>query len=246
MEKITCFSFQTVIYALLTLLFLMLSLVLYQRRKLEHVSQAFVFPKISPLFKFGLTICMLLFSGFYFSETTGEIGWIFFGYAIGSLFGYYLGEIILQKTWRTKFNLKVYLFFTMVIIALALILKIDLIQYKTNIPNESEVRQIYIGNTPSFFEADTSYTGPTFLKQKENIEAVMLLHQQIIEKGKTISVGEKNGGQSVFIMYQLKDGKRVAREYHLQNYESYLPLLAKIHESSEYKKTVNELLHVDR
>ena len=50
--------------------------------------------------------------------------------------------------------------------------------------------------------------------------------------------------QSVFLMYELKNGKRLAREYHLQNYDSYMPLLAKIYESSEYKKTVNELLNV--
>ncbi|WP_340373112.1 DUF6449 domain-containing protein [Peribacillus sp. FSL E2-0218] len=244
MEKITFFSSQTVIYALLTLLLSFLSLVIYQRRKLEHVSQAFVFPKLKPLFQFGLTICMLLFSGFYFSETTGERGWIFFGYVIGSLFGYYLGEIVLQKTWRIKFKLKGYLVFTMIIIVLAIILKIDPIQYKSNIPDKREISQIYIGSSPLYFEDETTYIGPTFLKEKGNIEAVTLLHQEIIEKGKTVSVGELNDGQSVFIMYQLKDGKRIAREYHLQNYESYLPLLAKIYESSEYKKTVNELLNV--
>ncbi|AOH54047.1 hypothetical protein ABE28_006760 [Peribacillus muralis] len=244
MEKITFFSFQTLTYAVFTVLFSFLSLVIYQKRKLEHVSQAFVFPRIKPLFKFGLTLSMLLFSGFYFSETTGKIGWIFFGYVIGSLFGYYLGEIVLQKTWRIKFNPKGYLAFMMIIIVLGLIMKMDPIQFKTKIPDEREISQIYIGNSPLFIEEEIPYTGPTFLKQKENIEAVTLMHQQIIEKGKMVSVGEWSDAQSVFIMYQLKNGKRLAREYHLQNYDSYLPLLAKIYESEEYKKTVNDLLNV--
>ncbi|MBR8644679.1 hypothetical protein KEH51_10070 [[Brevibacterium] frigoritolerans] len=56
------------------------------------MSQAFVYLKIKPLFKFGLTLCMMLFTGLYFSETTGEPGWIFFGYTVGSLLGYYLGK----------------------------------------------------------------------------------------------------------------------------------------------------------
>ncbi|CAH0204897.1 hypothetical protein SRABI96_02023 [Peribacillus sp. Bi96] len=244
MEKISFLSVNTLIYAVLTLLFLLISLFLYERRKLEHVSQAFVFPKIKPLFKFGLTVCMMLFTGFYFSETTGKLGWILFGYAVGSLLGYYLGEIVLQKTWRISFNLRGYVTFTVVVIVLALILKIDPIRFKSKIPEEKMISQIYIGNAPLFIDDETTDIAPTFLKDKENIEAIRLLHQQIIEKGKKVSIGELDDGQSVFLMYELKNGKRLAREYHLHNYDSYLQLLAKIYESSEYKKTVNELLNV--
>ncbi|MGY3315664.1 ABC-2 type transport system permease protein [Peribacillus simplex] len=244
MEKITFFSVDILIYSILTLLFLLSSLFLYERRKLEHVSQAFVFPKIKPLFKFGLTLCMMLLTGLYFSGTTGKPGWIFFGYIVGSLLGYYLGEIVLQKTWRIRLNLKGYTAFTVFIIVLALILKIDPIQYMSKIPDEKMINQIYIGDAPLFFDDDTLDNAPTYLKEKENKEAIRLLHQQIIEKGKKVSIGELDDGKSIFLMYELKNGRRLAREYHLQNYDLYLPLLAKIYESSEYKKTVNELLNV--
>ncbi|MFP3509166.1 DUF6449 domain-containing protein [Peribacillus sp. SIMBA_075] len=244
MEKITFFSVDILIYSILTLLFLLSSLFLYERRKLEHVSQAFVFPKIKPLFKFGLTLCMMLLTGLYFSGTTGKPGWIFFGYIVGSLLGYYLGEIVLQKTWRIRLNLKGYTAFTVFIIVLALILKIDPIQYMSKIPDEKMINQIYIGDAPLFFDDDTLDHAPTYLKEKENKEAIRLLHQQIIEKGKKVSIGKLDDGKSIFLMYELKNGRRLAREYHLQNYDLYLPLLAKIYESSEYKKTVNELLNV--
>lgn len=245
MEKITFFSINTLIYSILTFLFLISSLFLYERRKLEHVSQAFVYPKIKPVFKFGLTLCMMLFAGLYFSETTGEPGWIFFGYAVGSLLGYYLGEIVLQKTWRIRVNLKGYVAFIAAVIVLALIIKIDPLQYKTKIPDEKMISQIYMGDSPIFFEGDdTSNKASNYLKEKENIEAIRLLHQEIIDKGKKVSIGEWNDGQSVFLMYELKNGKRLAREYHLQNYDSYMPLLAKIYESNEYKKMVNQVLNV--
>ncbi|MBT2715371.1 DUF6449 domain-containing protein [Bacillus sp. ISL-57] len=245
MEKITFFSINTLIYSILTSLFLISSLFLYERRKLEHVSQAFVYPKIKPVFKFGLTLCMMLFTGLYFSETTGESGWIFFGYTVGSLLGYYLGEIVLQKTWRIRVNLKGYVAFIAAVIVLALIIKIDPLQYKTKIPDEKMISQIYIGDSPLFFDGDdTSNSASTYLKEKENIEAIRLLHQEIIDKGKKVSIGEWNDGQSVFLMYELKNGKRLAREYHLQNYDSYMPLLAKIYESNEYKKMVNQVLNV--
>ncbi|MBT2614395.1 MULTISPECIES: DUF6449 domain-containing protein [unclassified Bacillus (in: firmicutes)] len=245
MEKITFFSINTLIYSILTFLFLISSLFLYERRKLEHVSQAFVYPKIKPVFKFGLTLCMMLFTGLYFSETTGESGWIFFGYTVGSLLGYYLGEIVLQKTWRIRVNLKGYVAFIAAVIVLALIIKIDPLQYKTKIPDEKMISQIYIGDSPLFFDGDdTSNSASTYLKEKENIEAIRLLHQEIIDKGKKVSIGEWNDGQSVFLMYELKNGKRLAREYHLQNYDSYMPLLAKIYESNEYKKMVNQVLNV--
>ncbi|MEC0273992.1 DUF6449 domain-containing protein [Peribacillus frigoritolerans] len=246
MEKITFFSINTLIYSILTFLFLISSLFLYERRKLEHVSQAFVYPKVKPVFKFGLTLCMMLFAGLYFSGTTGEPGWIFFGYTVGSLLGYYLGEIVLQKTWRIRVNLKGYVAFIAAVIVLALIIKIDPLQYKTKIPDEKMISQIYIGDSPLFFEDDdtSNNNASNYLKEKENIEAIRLLHQEIIDKGKKVSIGEWNDGQSVFLMYELKNGKRLAREYHLQNYDSYMPLLAKIYESNEYKKMVNQVLNV--
>lgn len=245
MEEITFFSINTLIYSILTFLFLISSLFLYERRKLEHVSQAFVYPKIKPVFKFGLTLCMMLFAGLYFSETTGEPGWIFFGYTVGSLLGYYLGEIVLQKTWRIRVNLKGYVAFIAAVIVLALIIKIDPLKYKTKIPDEKMISQTYIGDSPLFFEDDdTSNNASNYLKEKENIEAIRLLHQEIIDKGKKVSIGEWNDGQSVFLMYELKNGKRLAREYHLQNYDLYMPLLAKIYESNEYKKMVNQVLNV--
>lgn len=246
MEKITFFSINTLIYSILTFLFLISSLFLYERRKLEHVSQAFVYPKIKPVFKFGLTLYMMLFAGLYFSGTTGEPGWIFFGYTVGSLLGYYLGEIVLQKTWRIRVNLKGYVAFIAAVIVLALIIKIDPLQYKTKIPDEKMISQIYIGDSPLFFEDDdtSNNNASNYLKEKENIEAIRLLHQEIIDKGKKVSIGEWNDGQSVFLMYELKNGKRLAREYHLQNYDSYMPLLAKIYESNEYKKMVNQVLNV--
>ncbi|MGE7764248.1 DUF6449 domain-containing protein [Peribacillus sp. NPDC096540] len=241
MEKMGLFSVNILIYGLLILLFLLISLFLYERRKLEHVSQAFVFPMIKPLFKFGLTISMMLFTGYYFSETTGKLGWIFFGYIVGSLFGYYLGEIVLQKTWRIRVNLKGYVSFAAVIFLLAVILKLDFVHYESKVPDIKMINQIYIGNNSL---DDSSNSEFTYLKEKENIEALRLLHQQIIEKGKKASIGDVNKNHSIFLMYELKNGKRIAREYHLQNYDSYLPLLAKIYESSEYKKTFNELLNV--
>ncbi|MFD6442229.1 DUF6449 domain-containing protein, partial [Peribacillus sp. NPDC060186] len=245
MEKMELFSVEILIYGLLILLFLLISLFLYERRKLEHVSQAFVFPMIKPLFKFGLTISMMLFTGFYFSETTGKLEWIFFGYIVGSLIGYYLGEIVLQKTWRIRVNLKGFVSFAAVIILLAVIIKLDPLHYESKIPDIKMINQIYIGNNSLlYYEDDSSNSELSYLKEKENIEALRLLHQQIIEKGKKASIGDLNINHSVFLMYELKNGKRIAREYHLQNYDSYLPLLAKIYESSEYKKTVNELLNV--
>lgn len=169
----------------------------------------------------------------------------FFGYTVGSLLGYYLGEIVLQKTWRIRVNLKGYVAFIAAFIVLALIIKIDPLQYKTKIPDEKMISQIYIGDSPIFFEGDdTSNNASNYLKEKENIEAIRLLHQEIIDKGKKVSIGEWNDGQSVFLMYELKNGKRLAREYHLLNYDSYMPLLAKIYGSNEYKKMVNQVLNV--
>lgn len=245
MEKMNFFSVELLINAIISCLMLWISLVLYKCRRVENVSQAFVFPKIKPVFKYGLTMCMMLFGGFYFSQTTGEIGWIIFGYAVGSIIGYYLGDIVLQKTWRIRVSIKGYAIFTTVIMVLIVLLKLDLLSYGEKVPDEKLVNRVYIGNySPLYYGDGELEEGPSYLQEKENIEAVRLLHQQILEKGKMVTVDDSSLDNSVFFIYELENGKRIAREYQLQNYDAYLPLLAQIYESSEYKHSVNELLNV--
>ena len=245
MEKMTFFSFQLLIYAIISCLFLWLSFILYERRKLEYVSQAFVFPMIKPFFKYGLTTSMMLFAGFYFSQTTGKMEWVLIGYVVGSVIGYYLGDLVLQKTWRIRLSVRGYATFAVVVITVVIILKLDPLSFESKVPDKNIINHIYIGNySPLYDGADDTEEGSSFLKEKENIAAVRLLHQQILEKGKMESMENSDPENSVFLIYELKNGRRLAREYHLQNYEAYLPLLAKIYESSEYKQMANELLNV--
>ncbi|MFJ7747333.1 hypothetical protein [Peribacillus sp. NPDC097295] len=245
MEKLPFFSFQILIYAIVVCLFLWLSLILYERRKLEHVSQAFVFPMIKPIFKYGLTTCMMLFAGFYFSQSTGKMEWVLVGYVVGSMIGYYLGDLVLQKTWRIKVSLRGYAIFAVAVITVVIILKLDPVSFESKVPDKNMINHIYIGNySPLYDGDDETEKESSFLKEKENISAIRLLHQQILEKGKMESLEETNPENSVFLIYELENGRRLAREYHLKNYEAYLPLLAKIYESSEYKHMVNELLNV--
>ena len=43
----------------------------------------------------------MLFGGAYFSAVqSNSVAWMIFGYVIGAVIGYYLAEIVLQKTWR--------------------------------------------------------------------------------------------------------------------------------------------------
>jgi ABC-2 type transport system permease protein len=45
--------------------------------------------------------------GMYFSEVTQkDIHWTLFGNAVGAVFGYYLAEMVLQKTWRVFSQIK--------------------------------------------------------------------------------------------------------------------------------------------
>ena len=70
--------------------------------------------------------------------------------------------------------------------------------------------------------------------------------KQIIKHGESenfVSDGEKPI-TSIFIKYELENGRNVTREYFLRNYDSFSPYLKKVYESKEYKEKAYSLLQV--
>ena len=85
----------------LTIILYGVSLYLYKKRKTESASEAIAFSKLRTIFKYGVTFCTMLFGGVYFSAVqSNSFIWMIFGYIIGAIIGYYIAEMVLQKTWR--------------------------------------------------------------------------------------------------------------------------------------------------
>jgi ABC-2 type transport system permease protein len=235
------------IYAGLSILFYVLSLLLYKIRKPESVSQAVIFPVLKPILKFGMTVCCALLVASYFGDFREQSqGWLFFGYLFGSFVGYLLAEMLLQKTWRVFGHLKGYLFYGGILVVIISMLQFDITDYEDRVPELDEIKQVHLseGSYVYLQPEELGYPNRTFyLEEKENIQLVHDLHKEIIAN-KNNPTNIINQKETAFFVYELKNGKKLVREYEI-NKEDYLAYYKPIHESAEYKEVTYSLFNLD-
>ncbi|MDR7001242.1 DUF6449 domain-containing protein [Neobacillus niacini] len=242
-----------VIYLLFSILLYGLSLFFYKKRKLEAASEAIAIVNLRLVFKYGVTICVMLLGGMYFTEVqnyqNSNTGWTIFGYVIGAVFGYFIAEMVLQKTWRvfSRKRLKGLVIFLAVTAVFFLGVK-TLGVYEKRVPEQSEIQNVLITDNPYLFNNQYSsaekFYVPKPLKEEGNIEAIRKLHTQIIANKKLNKEHKAGLSEVLFLRYKLKNGKYVTREYRVDK-RLYNDSFKTINESKEYKLAMNEIFNLD-
>ncbi|MEH7418456.1 DUF6449 domain-containing protein [Neobacillus drentensis] len=236
-----------IVYIILTIVLYGLSIIFYKKRNLESASEAIAFPKLRSIFKYGVTFCVMLLGGSYFQEVSyRSFSWTIFGYVIGAVIGYLGAEMILRKTWRVFGRIKgliVYLAITAVLGIGVQILGI----YENIVPGEEQIKTVLFSNQFGFYTNDDiyrEYYTPTPMKEKANIEAVRMLHQQLLSDKRINQQKENNQSENFYIQYELKNGSKVTREYSVNErlYEDYFK---PIYESEEYIRSTNEIFKLN-
>ncbi|MCM3584147.1 DUF6449 domain-containing protein [Mesobacillus maritimus] len=237
-----------ILYLFFTFLFYVFSILLYKKRKVESASEAIAFTKLRSIFKYGVTFCTMLVGGMYFAEVQNEsFDWMIFGYIVGSIIGYYIANMLLEKSWRVFHKLKGLVIYG-VVIAFVYIGIQGFGFYENNVPEQSEIKKVYLTDSPRM-NLDPKLYGYTFtpdaLQEKSNIELVRKLHQQIINDKKiNAQLPENEFMRTAFFLYELENGKIVTRQYRVDD-RIYEQLFKPIYESTEYKMASNEIFHID-
>ncbi|MDF2036005.1 DUF6449 domain-containing protein [Cytobacillus oceanisediminis] len=233
-------SVEAAIYLFLILSLYFLGLQIYKRRRMEAVSHALVFPITKPIFKYSVTFCTMLLGGGYFGEMRGGMSWLIAGYLFGALIGYAAAEMVLQKSWRVTINVKGLMAYTALMAALFIIFQFDFTQYEKSIPRGNEIERVHFSES-FYLYSDIDHEEPLYLKEYENIDLVRKFHETIVKDENRLA--QIPGRDSVFIVYELKNGEKLVRDYRI-NKKEYKPFLKLIYESNEYKKATNEIYQV--
>ncbi|WNS73761.1 DUF6449 domain-containing protein [Bacillus sp. DTU_2020_1000418_1_SI_GHA_SEK_038] len=228
---------EIIIYILLIFTLYGASLWIYKHRRLEAVSQALIFPFMKPIFKYGATFCSMLLGGMYFGKMEGGTLWLIAGYLFGSILGYFIAEMVLQKSWRIIIHIRGFLIYACTMAVLFILFQFDFTQYEKNIPYTSEIERVHFGN--SYYRFIDSETEPYYLEDTDNIELIRRLHKEIVaNKGESPSSRD-----SAFFVYELTNGKRIIRNYEIDK-NKYAQFYKLIYESQEYKRVTNEIFQV--
>ncbi|XXM74360.1 DUF6449 domain-containing protein [Lysinibacillus sphaericus] len=248
-------GWDALIYAVLAIIFYFLALVLYKKRKIETASQPITFKLLQPIFKYSVTFCAMLVGGMYFTEVQGQGYWMWFGYIVGALIGYYVAEMILQKHWRVFHYWKGYVVYLLVIVAASFLFQFDLFQYEKKVPDAGSIKEAYVGysyydlfnNDSEIMMSSENGLVPEIkrdpmLKEADSIKAVQNLHKAIIEKGER-AMGNYDR-MPAFFYYELEDGSTLVRSYEVDqdDFEKYY---AALYEAREYKEATNDIFQIN-
>jgi ABC-2 type transport system permease protein len=238
----------TAAYAAASLILYGLSLYLYKKRKIESASEAIAIPKLRSVFKYGMAFCFTLLGGVYFAAISEAnlSGWLIFGYCLGAVIGYYVAEMVLQKTWRVFRKFKGLLIYGGIMAVVLTGFQV-IGTYENHVPEQNEIQHVFFTDTPYVFSNNTYYGVefiPEPLKEQSNIKAVRKLHQQIIENKELVKSDESQYKEQAFFYYELKNGRKMIRQYSVDR-EKFADSFANFQESEEYKRTSQVIFHLD-
>ena len=257
---------ETVIYLLLCIALYLLGLFLYRRRPSENAGNALAFRGLHPVLVYGVTFCAMLLLGAYFnSETQNSMGWTYFGYFLGSLLGYLVSLVLVNKSLdifrpRAAWN---YLWYSLVIVLLITGLNYDVTGYEKRIPSLASVESVYLDGSfyrlwtargtqlPYYIEdsGSDSYRRQITMVYSDpaNIAAIHELHQTMIENREIEKSLLWEYDRSMFyhccLAYNLQNGKTVYRQYKVP-IERYAAQIKPVYESQEHKKMIYDILNI--
>jgi ABC-2 type transport system permease protein len=226
-------------YLLLTILFYVVALFVYKKRKTEAATQPIVVQQLNPLFKYGVTFCTMMLGGVYFGETQASFHWTIFGFVVGSIVGYLVAEMVLQKSWRVFGKWKGYVVYAGVVFLLFIGLHFDITGFENKAPDVANVERVFFDESSYYYLNENFERG--YFQEPQNIDKVYAFHKQLIEDKKQWQYNTRNRQNVVFI-YELKNGDRLARQYSIPEKAVYTPFYKTIYETREYKEAYNELL----
>ncbi len=213
--------------------------ILYKKRDLERCHDFIVFDKAKHIITFIIMVVLsLIFANIIgtisISDGTGTVVSIYIGAFIGAMLGYVIMKLISEKSINVIRFLPKSLVFSGVALLLLLVVDLDVIGYENKIPdaNEVELVSVYAGRRmiKSKEELDEryGYKGRSFRKDEldysselradnvivklkgDDIAKFMDKHKELIQMAKK---DYNNNLYKVQVIYFLKDGKKVEREY---------------------------------
>ena len=232
-------SIEIFIYIISCIVFYLVARFAYHKRNLEAASNIVAFKHLQPVFKYGIAFCCMLVGGMYFRHGDYGIRFVILGYVIGSLIGYIIAEIIITKSLRIFRNIKGYFIYAIIITFMALLINSDIIGYEKRIPTLENVDSIVIDNG-FYYSNDIKNNLIPAYREIQTLNNIVKLHSKLIEDKKVLKY-YSNSNNQVSILYNLKNGKQIKRQYNIPQ-GGYGKYLKPIYESKEYKKNHNSIL----
>lgn len=234
-----------IIYYLMALVMFIVSYFLYKRRPTEAATQAIAFDSLKPIFIYSFTACFTLLGGLYAGLFQYDLTMLLLMYFIFSIIGYYISQMIVEKSWRVFTNIRPYIIFFIVSVIIIIGVSLDITGYVNRMPDIDEIEEAYVIDDYYNFKNRADYYGkqPGFT-DPDDLEMIKDLHEDLITNAKRNDF--LNYYRTIHIVYRLKNGSDIVREYKLDNNEFEVYENYHINNHPMYKRYSDPLFYLDR
>ena len=214
-----------VLYALTGIVFAVIALLLYRKRKSEATGSTVAVTWLRPVFKYGVALCsafsfgqLLSYFVFELTESNYETGALVGTIAcmvFAGLLGDYAAEMLLKKSFRVfKSAWKGALATAVVLVLIGVSFPLDLTGYQTYVPEQSEIGHAQVGfytggNVNDWFD----------INDAESIALLRDAHYAcILDKPRQTAVSRYEPIEhycNFYVDYFLTDGTQVSRRYNM-------------------------------
>ena len=219
------------------LLALVIGYFIYKYRNLEDAGEVISGKFVKPIFKYGVTTCVMLVGTIYVKGIFEIENPNFLVYLLFALLGYAAAEMLLRKSFKILNSYKGFVGFVGVFAIVVACIHFDVFGYESFVPKAQDVKGFSLDSNRLEIEA-YKYTGDTtgILTSDENIEKIVNLNKDIVAN-KTENMKEYG---LISINYLLNNGRIVSRAYRVNDLK-YKDKVLEIRKSKEYKLSNIEL-----
>ena len=210
---------------------------IYKYRNLEDAGEVISGKFVKPIFKYGVTTCVMLVGTIYVKGIFEIENPNFLVYLLFALLGYAAAEMLLRKSFKILNSYKGFVGFVGVFAIVVACIHFDVFGYESFVPKAQDVKGFSLDSNRLEIEA-YKYTGDTtgILTSDENIEKIVNLNKDIVAN-KTENMKEYG---LISINYLLNNGRIVSRAYRVNDLK-YKDKVLEIRKSKEYKLSNIEL-----
>lgn len=258
LERKSFSMLEIIMYVLIIIALFIAGLFIYKNRKTETATETFSFEILKPIFKYIVTFLSSLALGLIFVLLTNyNIVGTIIGYLLGLIIGYFLAEMIIMQNIHVFSKYKGCLISIFALVILALCIKFDVTGYERRVPKLEDVKSANFRSDVIDYIYDADGTNNVVFKNTqvegyESIEKIIKLHENLVDT--SLSNFETSKLQNEkdceierkYIVYELKNGKRLVREF---NYieEENRELLKEVYEDDEYQyATYRKMFEYDK
>ena len=228
-----------IIDVIIAIVMLVAGYFVYKYRNLETAGDVISGKYVKPIFKYGVTTCVMLVGALYVREIASMDSVNIFIYLLFALIGYIVAEMLLRKSFKIWDSYKGFIYFGLVFAIIFFGIKADLFGYENYIPDIAGIKCAALNANAQFDTSTPEEPEYGILYNKDNIGNIVNLHEALI-KDKNINLTDNMYTDAISISYEMNDGRIIKRAYSFEE-GRYDELIEKIKDSEEYIRATNRI-----